>query len=300
MSDPIDRVACIGTGTVGAGWAALFLARGYEVRAWDPAPDGEAAMRRAIERAWPALTRLGLSEGTSPDRIEFLPALDEAVGGAAFVQESAPDNEELKIELLSKIDAACDSQAVIASSSSTFLPSRLAARCRYPQRIVVGHPFVPVYLVPLVEVVGGERTSEGALERAFEFYASLGMAPLKLKREIEGYLANRLQRALFEEACSLVEAGVCDWDDVENAVTLGPGFRWPVVGPVLHRHLGGGLGGIRHMIEHFGWRGPEGGDKTLIDAVEKRWAGWTIEALADRRDAQLLGILQAMGRRETQ
>lgn len=296
MSTTIRKVACIGAGTVGAGWAARFLAHGYDVQAWDPAPDGEAAMRRSIQRAWPALTQVDLDKSASPDRVTFYPSIEEAVAGADFVQESAPDNELLKIDLLAKIDAATSPQAIIASSSSTFIPTRLAQRCANAGRVIVGHPFVPVYLVPLVEVVGGEATDANVLERAAAFYAGTGMSPLTLKKEIAGYIANRLQRVLFEEANSLVDAGVCDWDDVEDAVTLGPGFRWPVVGPMLHRHLGGGIGGVRHMIEHFGWSGTEGTESAFIDAVEQRWGDRTVEALEEVRDEQLLGILKAQGK----
>lgn len=299
MSTTIKKVACIGAGTVGAGWAARFLAHGYDVQVWDPAPDGEAAMRRSIQRAWPALTELGLAKDASPDRVAFYPSIEEAAAGADFVQESAPDNEALKIDLLAKIDAATNPESVIASSSSTFIPSRLAQKCTHAERVIVGHPFVPVYLVPLVEVVGGETTDPSVLDRAAAFYTATGMSPLTLKREIEGYIANRLQRVLFEEANSLVDAGVCDWDDVEDAVTLGPGFRWPVVGPVLHRHLGGGIGGVRHMIAHFGWSGTEGTEGAFIDAVEKRWGGRTVEALEEVRDKQLLGILKAQGKQTT-
>jgi carnitine 3-dehydrogenase len=286
------RVACVGTGTIGSGWAALFLARGLDVTAWDPAPDAAASLAASINRAWPKLARLGLAEGASPERLVFAPSLAEAVADAEFVQESAPDDEPLKIRLLAEIDASCPAEAVIASSSSRFLPSRIASDCRHPERVIVGHPFVPAYLVPLVEVVGGERTDEAVMAGAVAFYARVGKRPLRLKKEVEAYVANRLQHVLLEEGLRLVEAGVCDYDDIDRAVTWGPGFRWPVVGPVLHRHLGGGKGGVRHMIEHFGWRGTPGTEQAFIEAIEARWGHVSIDALESWRDDNLIALLE--------
>ncbi|MDX1431162.1 MAG: 3-hydroxyacyl-CoA dehydrogenase NAD-binding domain-containing protein [Gammaproteobacteria bacterium] len=288
----IRRVACIGTGTIGSGWAALGLARGLDVAAWDPAPGAEAALAASIDGAWPKLARLGLTDGASRERLVFAPSLADAVAGADFVQESAPDDEALKIGLLAEIDSACPRAAVIASSSSRFLPTRLASSCRHPERVIVGHPFVPAYLVPLVEVVGGERTLPGVMTAAAAFYTRLGKRPLLLKKEIEAYVANRLQHAVFEEALRLVAAGVCDYDDIDRAVTWGPGLRWAVVGPVLHRHLGGGKGGVRHMIEHFGWRGAPGTEQAFIDAVEARWGHVSIDALESWRDDNLIAMLE--------
>ncbi|MCP5151800.1 MAG: hypothetical protein H6982_13640 [Chromatiales bacterium] len=290
-SNAVREVACVGAGTVGGGWAAVFLARGLDVRAWDPAPDGEAKLRETVASAWPAMEHLGLAPGASQDRLRWAASAEAAVDGADFVQESAPDDEPLKVALLERLDAAAPRDTVIASSSSKFLPSRLAARCKSAERVVIGHPFVPVYLVPLVEVVGGEHTSAEVMRWACDFYTACGKKALPLKREIEAYLANRLQQAVLAEAMSLVEKGVCDWDDVEEAVTYGPGYRWAVVGPMLHRHLGGGRGGVRHMIAHFGWKGPPGSEVEFIDAVERRWSGMSIADLERWRDARLLGML---------
>ncbi len=292
--DSVRTVACVGAGTIGAAWAAQFLARGLEVVATDPAPDAEAALRAGVARAWPALEALGLAEGASRDRLRFEGELARAVEGAELVQESAPDDEELKIDLVAEIDAACAPEVVIASSSSTFLPSRIGGRCTHPERVVVGHPFVPVYLVPLVEVVAGDDADPEAVDWAVRFYRWLGKHPLRLKREIAGYVANRLQRAIFDEALKLVEAGVCDYDDIDTAVVRGPGMRWAYSGPVLHRHLGGGLGGVRHMIDHFGWPGASGGEVAFIDAVEERWGRWSVEELERWRDANLLAMTRAL------
>ena len=290
----VRRVACVGAGTIGSGWAAYFLSRGMEVTATDPAPNAETRLRSNIDEAWPKLERLGLSPGASQDQLRFTGDIERAVADADFIQESAPDNEALKIELIGQIDAVCRSDVVIASSSSKFLPSRVASGCKYPERVIVGHPFVPAYLVPLVEVVGGATTPMEILDWAVEFYRLVGKRPLKLKKEIEAYIANRLQHAIYLEALSLVEQGICDYADIDDAVTWGPGLRWAVQGPVLPRHLGGGKGGVRHMIDHFGWHGASGGEGDCIDAVERRWGHVSIAELESWRDDNLLTMLEGL------
>ena len=288
----VSRVACVGSGTIGGGWAALFLANGLDVIATAPAPNAETRLREDVARAWTRLERLGLAPGADPMRLRFTSDLADAVADAEFVQESAPDDEALKIDLIARIDAHCNPDIVIASSSSTFLPSRLSAKCAHPGRVTIGHPFVPSYLVPLVEVVGSAQTARGDLAWLAAFYQRLGKTTVTLKNEIEGYIANRLQRAVFDEASELVAAGICDWLDIETAVTAGPGFRWPLLGPVLHRHLGGGRGGVRHMIEHFGWRGHPDTRDAFIAAVEQRWGEVPMTALEDWRDEGLLAMLE--------
>jgi carnitine 3-dehydrogenase len=289
--DQTRRIACVGTGTIGAGWTALFLAHGLDVTASDPGPDAEATLRARVARIWPKLERLGLADGASQARLRFTADVEQCVRDAEFVQESAPDDEALKIELLARIAAACPADTVIASSSSKFLPSRIGARCVHPGRVAIGHPFVPSYLVPLVEIVGGAGADADALAWLDGFYRRVGKTPITLKKEIEAYVANRLQGVLLEEASRLVAAGVCDWMDVELAVTKGPGFRWPIQGPVLHRHLGGGPGGVRHMIAHFGWRGAPETKDAFIETVDRRWGHVPIEELEDWRDENMLKLL---------
>jgi carnitine 3-dehydrogenase len=286
----VQTVACVGAGTIGAGWAALMLAHGKSVRVWDPSQDALQRLPAAIDAAWPSLQALGLSGGADRSALEICDTLEAVLAGAQFVQESAPDDEALKIALIADIEAHLDDDVVIASSSSTFLPSRLGSRCRHPGRVTVGHPFVPVYLIPLVEVVGGDAVDAGVLAWLAGFYASLGQTTITLKREIEGYVANRLQRALFREACEMVEAGVCEWFDVETAVTAGPGMRWAVLGPVMHRHLGGGEGGVRHMIAHFGWAGSPGTEQAFIGAIEDRVGHLSMQQLAQWRDRNLVAM----------
>lgn len=290
--EEVKSVACVGAGTIGAGWASLFLAHGLDVVATDPGDGARERMAESIDSAWPHLSAMGLADGADPGRWRFVDSVAEAVSNADFIQESAPDDEALKIGLLEEIDAHCRPEVVIASSSSTFLPSRLGSRCRHPQRVAIGHPFVPAYLIPLVEVVGGKDADPEMLSWLAGFYERLGRATITLKNEIEGYVANRLQRVLFKEACELVDNGICDWLDVETAVTQGPGMRWAVLGPVLHRHLGGGRGGVRHMIEHFGWAGRPGSEQEFIDAIEARWGHLSMQELDEWRDRNLVAMLQ--------
>lgn len=294
VADRIHQVACVGTGTIGAGWTALFLARGLDVIACDPAPGAEQTLRKRVARIWPKLERLGLADEASQLRLRFTASVEDAVREAQFIQESAPDDEALKIDLLARIDAACPADTVIASSSSKFLPSRLGMRCTQPQRIAIGHPFVPSYLVPLVEIVGGADADREALAWLDAFYRRVGKTPITLKKEIEAYVANRLQAVLLEEASRLVAQGICDWMDVELAVTKGPGFRWPIQGPVLHRHLGGGAGGVHHMIAHFGWRGAPETKDAFIDTVEQRWGHVPMDELEDWRDDNMLMLLEKL------
>lgn len=292
----IHKIACVGTGTVGAGWVAYFLSRGLEVCATDPAVDAEARLAVAVDAIWPALRRLGLSQNADIKRLSFTTDIAKAVGDAEFVQESAPDDEVLKVDLLARIDASAPPQTVIASSSSQFLPTRLAARCAHPERVVVGHPFVPSYLVPLVEVVGGERTQAAVMDWAVGFYEHIGKKVLRLGKEIEWYVANRLQVAVFEEASKIVTQGVCEFDDIDTAMTNGPGLRWAFAGPALCYHLGGGRGGVRHMLEHFGWRGPDELKDKLVAAVERMVGDTDMQTLEAWRDENLLTLLGTIKR----
>ncbi len=288
----VQTVACVGAGTIGAAWAAYFLSRGLTVVATDPEPAAKAHLMDTVESIWSRLQQLSPCPQADQANLSFTDDLEAAVEGAEFIQESAPDDESLKIKLLRRIGEASPADSVIASSSSTFLPSRLSSQCPHPERVIVGHPFVPAYLIPLVEVVGGEETDIAALDWAMRFYTHIGKRPLQLKKEIEGYIANRLQRAVFAEALELVANGICDYDDIDKAVTWGPGLRWAIQGPVLHRHLGGGKGGVRHMIEHFGWDGEPGGEVRFIKSIESRWGRNTIEELEAWRDDNLTSMLQ--------
>jgi carnitine 3-dehydrogenase len=302
----VRRVAVIGAGTIGASWAANFLARGLEVTASDPAPDGEAFMRRYVAEAWPVLERLGLAAGASPDRLAFTRDPVAALDGADFVQESGPEREDAKIALFRALDGALGPDIVIASSSSGLLISRLQESCRHPGRCVIGHPFNPPHLIPLVEVVGGRRTSPEAIARAMAFYAAIGKKPIHIRKEVAGHLANRLQAALWREAVHLVAEGVADVADIDAAIAYGPGLRWAIMGPNLTFHLAGGVGGIEHFMAHLAvplqswWR--DLGDPELTPELQRRIIagvaaeadGRSIAELAGERDRLLLKVLEAV------
>src|SRR6266436_6229706 len=246
----VRRVAVVGTGTIGMSWAATFLSRGLEVTASDPAPEAEARLRHFIDAAWPVLARLGPIAATPPHHLLiFCADAETAVAAADFVQENAPEREAVKQELLARIEAVLPSEAVIASSSSGLLISRLVASCRHHERIVIGHPFNPPHLIPLVEVVGGALTAPATVEQAMAFYAAIGKRPIHIRREVAGHVANRLQAALWREAVHLVATGVAS---VDAAISEGPGLRWALMGPHLTFHLAGGAGGMAHFLEQLG------------------------------------------------
>jgi 3-hydroxyacyl-CoA dehydrogenase len=298
------RVAVIGAGTIGASWAAIFLARGLEVTAYDPAPQGEAFARRFIANAWPTLETLGwVGKGASQDRIAFFKTAAEAAKGAEFVQESGPEREDAKIALLAEIDGAAPPESVIASSSSGLLISRVSVKCRHPERCVIGHPFNPPHLIPLVEVVAGEKTSTKAVDDAMAFYREIGKHPIRINKEVPGHIANRLQAALWREAVYLVADGVASVADVDAAIAYGPGLRWALMGPHLTFHLAGGEGGMTNFMSHLRpaletWlsdRDPNftpDVQKTIVDGVGKEAAGRTIGDLQKWRDRKLIEILK--------
>ncbi len=299
-------IGLVGTGVIGSGWAVRVLARGYGVVAWDPAGGAEDRLREAIERAWLAATDLGLFPGADPGRVRWADLPEEVAEAAHFVQESAPEDEALKRSLLHRLDQVAPPHTVIASSSSGLLPTRLAEGCAHPERLLIGHPFNPVYLLPLVEVVAGEATGPDAVAAAVEHYDDLVMHPLVVRNEIEGYLSDRLQEALWREVLHLVNDGVATTAELDDAVVYGPGLRWAAMGTNLTFHLAGGDGGMRHMLSQFGpalklpWTHLEAPELTdeLIEAMasgaEAQAAGRTVAELERQRDQSLLGVMRAL------
>jgi carnitine 3-dehydrogenase len=306
----IQRTAVIGAGTIGASWTALFLARGLEVTVADPAPGTERFVRDYVARAWSALEQLGqVVPGAAPDaglRFETAPA--KAVEGAGFVQENGPERLDFKIDLYASLDAVLPPDAIIASSSSGLLMTRVQAKCRHPERCVIGHPFNPPHLIPLVEVVGGERSSAEAIERAMDFYRAIGKHPIHVRKEVPGHIANRLQAAVWREAIHLVNEGVASVADVDAAMAYGPGLRWAIFGPHLTFHLGGGTGGMPHFLDHLlgpmqSWWADLGApemtaelQQKLINGVGDEAAGRSVEELAAERDRRLIALLRALDR----
>lgn len=297
------RIAVIGAGTIGASWAAYFLARGFEVAASDPEPARAETLRRSIEAVWPQLETLGLAPDASPDRVRFSTDPAAAVEGAGFVQESGPEREDLKIALFERLDAAAPAETILASSSSGLLMTRIQSLCAHPERCVIGHPFNPPHLMPLVEVVGGERTSPDAIARAVAFYRAIGKVPIHIRAEVRGHVANRLQAALWREAIHLVNEGVASVADVDAAVAYGPGLRWALMGPSLTFHLGGGEGGMEHFLRHIGpavqsWWDDLGTpslapelERKIVDGVLEETGGRPIADLARDRDEALVRLL---------
>jgi carnitine 3-dehydrogenase len=300
------RIACIGAGVIGGGWAAHFLAQGYDVAAWDPAPDGESRLRELIATAWPALEALGLAAGASPERLSFAPTLEAAVAGAQFVQESAPERLELKRDLLAALDRATPAGVMIGSSTSGFAMTDMQPDSAGAARMVVGHPFNPPYLIPLVEVVGGARTDPAAVAWAAAFYRAAGKFALVMDHELPGFIANRLQDAMWREALHMVAAGEATVGQIDAAIREGPGLRWPIMGPCLTFHLAGGPGGMAHMLDHFGpaleepWTRlaappltPELRDRMVAGCAAEA-AGRMVAELVRERDAKLVAILKAL------
>jgi 3-hydroxyacyl-CoA dehydrogenase len=300
---PIRRIAIVGTGVIGASWAALFLAHGLEVIATDPAPNAEENLREYIDSAWPALEQLGLSPGASKKRVSFTTNLSDALEGVDLVQENGPERPDFKIKLFADMDALTLETTILASSSSGIPIGVSQSSCKHPERCVIGHPFNPPHLIPLVEVVGSEKTSSATIERAIAFYASIGKRPIHVRKEVVGHVANRLQAALYREVVYLIEQDVLSVSDADAAVSWGPGLRWGVMGPNLLFHLAGGQGGIHHFMEHLAgpmatWWKDLGKPEFTPDLKEKISQGVLAEAgkqsindLAEERDRALLGLL---------
>jgi carnitine 3-dehydrogenase len=301
---PIKRIAIVGTGVIGASWAAEYLARGFDVIATDPAPDAEANLRKYIDEAWKDLTKIGLSKGASRDRLTFTKDLKEALSTTDFVQENGPERPDFKMKLFAEMDEVAPVDSIIASSSSGITPSVMQSKSKRPERILVGHPFNPPHIIPLVEVVGGTKTSPEAIQQALAFYASIGKKPIHLKKELPGHVANRFQAALYREMLYLIEQDVLSVEDTDAAVCYGPGPRWGVMGQSLQWHLGGGAGGIKHFMEHL-MPPLEGMMKTLgtpnitpelkqkiIDGVTREAAGRSVDQLAQQENEVLIGLLK--------
>ncbi len=306
---PIHRIVIVGTGVIGASWAAQYLARGFDVVATDPGPDAEENLRKYVDEAWEQLTAIGLSPGASRDRLSFNANMQEALSNADFVQENAPERPEFKIKLFADMDEATPVDSIIASSSSGITPSVIQSKCKHPERVLIGHPFNPPHIIPLVEIVGGTKTSPEAIQRAMAFYASIGKKPILLHKELPGHVGNRLQAALYREVMYLIEQGVLSVADADDAVSYGPGLRWGVMGPSLQWHLGGGSGGIKHFTEHlmdpmaamFKALGtPEVTPElkqTIAEGVLQEAGDRSVDQLAQEENEMLVGLLRLRAQR---
>src|SRR6476620_1109527 len=306
---PIRRIAIIGTGVIGASWTALFLAKGLQVVATDVAPNAEAALRKFVETAWPALERLGLSPGASQSNLKFTAALAQAVADADLVQENGPERIDFKQKLYGQLDEALPPDVIIASSSSGLKMSEIqSGAASHPERCVIAHPFNPPHLIPLVEIVGGAKTSEATIRRAAEFYTSIGKRTVRPHKEVPGHVANRRQAALAREVDHLVGEGVVSVADVDTALSWGPGLRWGIMGQVLLNHLGGGQGGMEHFLQQFtgpmtAWWKVLGSPQLTPELQQKLIAGVhaevgsrSIDDLSAERDEVRLGLLELRNR----
>ena len=301
---PIRRIAIVGTGVIGASWAAQYLARGLDVVATDPGPSGEANLRKYVDEAWPDLTNIGLSKGASVDRLSFTTNMKQALSQVDLVQENAPERPDFKMKLFADMDDATPVDSLLASSSSGITPSVIQSKCKRPERVLIGHPFNPPHIIPLVEVVGGTKTSPEAIQQAMTFYASIGKKPIHLKKELPGHVANRFQAALYREMLYLIEQGVLSVEDTDAAVSYGPGLRWGVMGQSLQWHLGGGAGGIKHFMDHL--MDPLQGmmkalgtpnitpelKQKVIDGVMREAGGRSVDQLAQDENRVLIGLLK--------
>ncbi|MBT1514107.1 3-hydroxyacyl-CoA dehydrogenase [Bradyrhizobium sp. SRL28] len=306
----IRRIAIVGTGVIGASWTAQFLAKGLQVVATDIAPGAEIALRKFVKAAWPALERLGLSPGASQSNLKFTADLAEALAGADLVQENGPERLDFKQKLYGQLDELLPPDVIIASSSSGIKMSEIqTGAASYPERCVIGHPFNPPHLIPLVEVVGGTKTSEETIRRTIEFYKSIGKKAIRINKEMPGHVANRLQGALAREVYYLIAEDVLSASDVDDALSWGPGLRWGIMGNMMLNHLAGGPGGIEHFFQQFAgpmttsWKTfgspvltPEI-QKKLVDSVHVEVGARTIEELEAERDEILLGLLELRTKR---
>lgn len=285
--EDVKRIGIVGTGVIGCGWAAHFLAQGLDVVAYDPHLQAEQRLRTAVSNAWPVLEQLGLAEGASPARLGFTASIEEALSEVDFIQESTPENRDIKEKVMTSIENASRPDVVIASSTSGFLPSTLQASCRHPERVVVGHPFNPVYLMPLVEVVGGQQTSSDIIEWTMGFYQYVGKQPVQCRTETPAHLANRLQEAVLREMLHLVAEGIATTGELDAVLSGGPGLRWALMGAGLTFFLSSG--GVTNMRQLLDWWGPD-----LQANLSKMMPPEITEDLVDRMTAGIKA--QAAGR----
>ncbi len=302
----IKTFAALGSGVIGSGWVARALANGLDVVAWDPAAGAEAQLRKRIANCWGALEQQGLKAGASQSRLRFVATVEECVAQADFIQESAPETLSLKIDLHARVSAAARPDVLIGSSTSGLLPSEFYANAKHPERCVVGHPFNPVYLLPLVEVVGGAKTSPDAIQAAMGFYRSLGMKPLHVRKEVPGFIADRLLEAMWRESLHLVNDGVATTGEIDDAIRYGAGIRWSFMGSFLIYTLAGGDAGMRHFMAQFGpalklpWTKLEAPELTdalidsVVDGTSEQLGSHSIADLERYRDDCLMAVQAAV------
>ncbi len=299
----IKTVGIAGTGLIGAGWAARLLFRGYNVIAFDVSPTAEAKLKAQIKTAWPSLEAL-LGKPKRKGKLTFTTDLNEMATKADFIHEAAPEREDLKVKLFRDIDAVARPEVIIASSSSGFLPTNLQSQCKHPERVIIGHPFNPVYLLPLVEIVPGGKTSVQAMDRAADYFEAIGMQVLRLKREIMGYVCDRLQEALWREALHILNKDIATTGEIDDSIVYSAGMRWAFMGSFLNYHVAGGPGGMRDFIKQFDptleldWtdlkfpKWSEALEKRLVEGCEAQAGGRAVREIEAKRNAILVDMMK--------
>lgn len=301
----ITQTAVLGAGVIGASWTALFAAAGLNVNVYDLSPTVESDVADYLNRAWPTLLELGVAKPGRKGQLKFFSSAAEAVRGAGFIQENVPERVEIKHAIHGEIEPALQPSAVVASSASGLMLKEMQAGWRNPSRFILGHPFNPPHLIPLVELMANERTDDDVLEKAEKFYRSVGKVTIRLQREVPGHVANRLQAALWREAIHLVTEGVATVADVDKAVWAGPGLRWAAMGPTMLFHLGAGEGGLASFCDRYTdsfnrWWDDLGDPRLDAKIAEQLCAGVSEEAngqsgseLSADRDRMITGFLKA-------
>ena len=300
----IKSVGIVGTGTIGASWTSYFLAKGFKVKAWDPGDNWGVKLGEFIDNAWPDLEKLGFSDEASQSNLSLCDDLGEVANEVDFIQESAPERLDVKQDLFKVLDKITPASVIISSSTSGLIMSEMQSNLATSERFVVGHPFNPPHLIPLVEVVGGKMTASEVVNWTIDFYNTIGKHAIKINKEVPGHLANRLQAALWREAVLAVQNGLASVADVNAAVAQGPGLRWALMGPHMVMHLAGGKGGLEKMLTHFApgiedwWQtmmeNPDMGQqlqKLLVDGIDAEAGNISIDELEEKRDARLIKLL---------
>lgn len=305
MSD-VQRVAVLGAGVIGASWTALFLAAGRSVTVYDPASDVETNVRSYIERAWPALDQLGLTERATPEALRFVSTAHDAVEGADFIQENVPERVPIKHAIYAEIEPALKEGAIVSSSTSGLTLEALQTGWSNPAPLILGHPFNPPHLIPLVELTANAKTGTDVFDRTEAFYADIGKVTIRIKKGLPGHVANRLQAAVWREAVHMAVEGVASVEDIDKAMWAGPGLRWAAMGPTMLFHLGAGEGGLRAFCDHFadtfnGWWEGLGDPRltpkvieTLVAGMNEQARGRTTAELSANRDEMLIAMQSAL------
>ena len=302
MASSIEKIAVIGTGVIGAGWIIRFLFNKKKIKIYDPNIKQKKFLLNEIKRVNPILKKFYKNKIDIKSQLEFCKSLEEAVKDVDLIQENAPENEILKTKIIKEISLYAKKNTIIASSSSGLLPTKIQAKCINPKRVIIAHPFNPVYLLPLVELVPGEKTDLKIISKAKNFYRNIGMKTLVLKKELPGYLSDRLQESMWRESLHIINEGYASTQDLDDAIIYGPGLRWSLMGTFLTFHLAGGEMGMKHMLEQFGpalklpWtklKAPiltESLKNKIIDGTKNQSKNKSINSLANSRDNFLIDL----------